>query len=99
MMLFPPTAPPPNPHHPFLYRNGEIRHVGDLGDRYEADVWLSQSGTWRWTARSCPPMSPDDEPVWTHSPGMGFCATEAQATEDAATWLRARCAAVYGRCG
>ena len=102
MMLFLPTAPPPNPHHPFLYRNGEIRLTGDLGDRYEADVWLSQSGTWRWTARaSRPPENPTDDepPVWTHSPGMGFCATEEQATEDAVAWLRARCVAVHGRCG
>ena len=26
-----------NPHHPFVYRYFEIRHVGDRGDRFDAD--------------------------------------------------------------
>lgn len=97
--LFPPAPPPPNPHHPFVYLNGEIRHVGDLGDRYEADVWLSRDGSWKWTARSCPPMSPDDELVWTPAPGLPWTPTEDQAVTDAVAWLRARCVAVHGRCG
>ena len=90
-----------NPHHPFTYRYQEIRHVGDLGDRYDADVWLSRSG-WRWTARvSLPSESPtdDDPPTWKHSPGMGLCATEDQAVTEAVAWLRARCVEAYGSCG
>ena len=101
-MLFQPPTPPPNPHHPFVYLNGEIRHVGDLGDRYEADVWLSRDGSWKWTARTSPPSenpTDDDPPVWTNSPGMDYAPTESEAVTAAVAWLRARCVAVYGRCG
>lgn len=39
-----------NPHHPFTYRDQEIRHIGDRGDRYDADVLQLRDG-WSWSAR------------------------------------------------
>ena len=98
-MLFQPQPDPPSPHHPFLYRDGEIRHVGDLGDRYEADVWQSRSG-WHWSASVSTEPIGDGE--FAHivlageddDPG-----SEAAAVAEAVAWLRARCVAVHGSCG
>lgn len=98
-MLFQPPPEPPNPYAPFVYRDGEIRHVGDLGDRYEADVWLTRTG-WRWSASvSTDPIGDGEYGSVEFAGEDDELATEAQATEEAVAWLRARCVAVHGRCG
>jgi hypothetical protein len=98
-MLFQPPTPPPNPHHPFVYRDGEIRLTGDLGDRYEADVWESRSAGWAWSARYTDPDMGDGLQTGEDALGGLGLASEHDAVTAAVAWLRARCVAVHGRCG
>ena len=103
-MLFAPT-PPPNPYHPFVWRNGEVRHTGDLGDRYEADVWETRAG-WRWSARASTAGDPADgigetaDPTWeTITPTDPMPGGEEDAMAAATEWLRSRVVAMHGSCG
>jgi hypothetical protein len=105
MLLFTPSEPPPNPHHPFVYRDMGIRFTGDLGDRYEADVWESRESGWCWSARSgsypvdAGATTEDLDLDWTKAPGGSEYGDEEHAVKDAVAWLRERCVALHGSCG
>lgn len=92
----------PNPHHPFTYRDFEIRHVGDRGDRFDADVLQLRDG-WAWSARytDAAPTDGDESTIMDEidAPGGRGLATEAEAVDAAVAWLRARCVEAYGSCG
>ena len=87
-----------NPHHPFVYRYFEIRHVGDRGDRFDADMLQLRDG-WGWSARYTSPDNGNGITTDIDAPGGRGLATEAEAVSAAVAWLRARCVEAYGTCG
>lgn len=89
-----------NPHPPFTYDviQGQINTIGDLGDKYEADVYQADDG-WVWSARYTSPDEGDGLTTGTDAPGGRGLATEAEAVAAAVAWLRARCVEAYGSCG
>ncbi len=94
-MLFTPPPAPENPHAPFVYRDGEIRHVDEYGDRYEADVIETRGHGWRWTTSYVPDETEDDAGDRDSGRGNEY-GDEEHAVRDAVAWLRAKWDEVRG---
>lgn len=75
-----------NPHHPFTYRYFEIRHDGDRGDRFDADVLQLRDG-WGWSARYTSSDEGDGLTTGLDAPGGRGLATEAEAVSAATACL------------
>ncbi len=100
LMLFTPPPPPENPHAPFVYRDGEIRHDLADGEKYHADVWRTSHG-WHWSAVAIGPLhnGPNTGDAWRQNDIVAGLpvADEDEAVRCAVAWLSWRFTSWHGK--